>query len=70
MSSGAALAFAAMLSHLFSLREADIGCEIVVPSGMPQILGKTMNRRYSSVYYLKDGGWRIVAPQATYVSVK
>lgn len=29
-----------------------------------------MNRRYSRVYYLEDGGRRIVAPQATYVSVK
>jgi hypothetical protein len=71
MSSGAALAFATMLSHLFNLREkADIGYEIVVPKRNAPDSGKTMNRRYTSVYYLQDGGWRIVAPQATYVSVK
>jgi hypothetical protein len=37
---------------------------------MAQDSWEDMNRRYSSVYYLEDGGRRIVAPQATYVSVK
>ncbi|HEY2484423.1 MAG TPA: hypothetical protein VGI36_04705 [Candidatus Binataceae bacterium] len=70
MSSGAALAFATILSHLFNLREADIGYEIVVPKRNASDSRKTMNRRYTNVYYLEDRGWRIVAPQATNVSVK
>jgi hypothetical protein len=71
MSSGAALAFATVVSHLFDLREeADIGYEILVPKRNAPDSGKTMNRRYTSVYYLKYGGWRVVAPQATYVLVK
>jgi hypothetical protein len=56
MSSGAALSFATMLSHLFSLREADIGYEIVVPTLNTPDSGKTMNRRYTNVSYLEDGG--------------
>ncbi len=47
-----------------------MGYEIVVPKGKVPDSGKTINRRYTNIYYLEDGGWRIIARQATNVSVK
>ena len=47
-----------------------MGYELVVPKGNVPDSGKTINRRYTNVYYLDDGGWRLVARQATNVSVK
>lgn len=47
-----------------------MGYEIVVPKGLVPDSGKTINRRYTNIYYLEDGGWRIIARQATNVSVK
>jgi hypothetical protein len=47
-----------------------MGYEIVVPKGQVPDSGKTINRRYTNTYYLEDGGWRIIARQATNVSVK
>ena len=47
-----------------------MGYEIVVPKGNMPDSGKTINRRYINVYYLEDGGWRVIGRQATNVSVK
>jgi len=49
---------------------ATMGYEIVVPKGSVPDSGKTINRRYINVYHLEDGGWRLIARQATHVSVE
>jgi len=49
---------------------ATMGYEIVVPKGNVPDSGKTISRRYINIYYLEDGGWRLIARQATNVSVK
>lgn len=49
---------------------ATMGYEIVVLKGNVPDSGKTINRRYTNVYHLEDGGWRLLARQATIVSVK
>jgi hypothetical protein len=47
-----------------------MGYEIVVPKGNVPNSGKTINRRYTNIYYFEDGGWRLFARQATNVSVQ
>ena len=47
-----------------------MGYEVVVPKGNVPNSGKTINRRYTNIYYLEDGGWRLIARQATNISVK
>lgn len=47
-----------------------MGYEIVVPKGNVPNSGKTVNRRYTNIYYFEDGGWRVIARQATNVSVQ
>ncbi|HYL60164.1 MAG TPA: nuclear transport factor 2 family protein [Candidatus Acidoferrales bacterium] len=47
-----------------------MGYEIVVPKGNVPDSGKTINRRYTNIYYFEDGGWRLIARQATNISVK
>jgi len=47
-----------------------MGYEIVVPKGNVPDSGKTINRRYTNIYHLEDGGWRLIARQATNVSVR
>jgi hypothetical protein len=47
-----------------------MGYEIVVPKGNVPNSGKTINRRYTNIYYFEDGGWRAIARQATNVSVQ
>jgi ketosteroid isomerase-like protein len=47
-----------------------MGYEIVVPTGNVPNSGKTIGRRYTNVYHFDDDQWRIIARQATNVSVK
>jgi hypothetical protein len=47
-----------------------MGYEVVVPKGDVPDSGKTINRRYTNIYYLDDRTWRLIARQATNVSVK
>jgi hypothetical protein len=47
-----------------------MGYEIVVPKGNVPDSGKTINRRYTNIYYLENGSWHIIARQATNISVK
>ena len=47
-----------------------MGYEIVVPKGNVPNSAKTINRRYTNIYYFEDGGWRLIARQATNVSVE
>jgi ketosteroid isomerase-like protein len=47
-----------------------MGYEIVVPKGNVANSGKTVNRRYTNIYCFEDGGWRVIARQATNVSVQ
>jgi hypothetical protein len=47
-----------------------MGCAIVVPKGNVPDSGKTINRRYTNIHHLEDGGWRLIARQATNISVK
>lgn len=47
-----------------------MGYEIVVPKGNVPNSGKTINRRYTNIYYLENGGWRLIARQATNISVQ
>jgi Domain of unknown function (DUF4440) len=47
-----------------------MGYEIVVPKGNVPNSGKTINRRYTNIYYFEDGGWRVIARQATNISVQ
>jgi hypothetical protein len=47
-----------------------MGYEIVVPKGNVPDSGKTINRRYTNIYFFEDGGWRLIARQATNISVK
>ncbi len=47
-----------------------MGYEIVVPKGNVPNSGKTINRRYTNIYCFEDGGWRIIARQATNASVQ
>jgi hypothetical protein len=46
-----------------------MGYKIVVPTGNVPDSGKMINRRYTNIYYLEDGGWHLIARQATNVSV-
>jgi hypothetical protein len=46
-----------------------MGYEIVVPKGNTPQSGKTINRRYTNIYYFEDGAWRAIARQATNISV-
>lgn len=47
-----------------------MGYEIVVPKGNVPHSGKTINRRYTNIYYFDDGSWRVIARQATNISVQ
>jgi hypothetical protein len=47
-----------------------MGYEIVVPEGDVPDSGKTINRRYTNIYYFEDAGWHLIARQATNVSVR
>jgi hypothetical protein len=41
-----------------------------VPKGNVPDSGKTINRRSINIYHFENGGWHIIARQATNVSVK
>ena len=47
-----------------------MGYEVVVPKGNVPNSGKTINRRYTNTYYFENGGWLLIARQATNISVK
>jgi hypothetical protein len=47
-----------------------MGYKIVVPTGNVAISGKTINRRYTNIYYFDDGAWRVIARQASNISVQ
>jgi aspartate aminotransferase-like enzyme len=47
-----------------------MGYEIVVPKENVPNSGKTIKRRYASIYYLEEGGWRVIARQATNISLQ
>jgi Domain of unknown function (DUF4440) len=47
-----------------------MGYEIVVTKGNVPNSGKTINRRYTNIWYFEDGAWRAIARQATNVSVQ
>ncbi len=47
-----------------------LGYEIAVPKGDVPNSGKKINRRYTNVYYLDDGHWRLIGRQATNISVQ
>ena len=47
-----------------------MGYEIVIPKGNVPNSGKTINRRYTNVYYLDDGSWRLIGRQATNISIQ
>jgi hypothetical protein len=47
-----------------------MGYEIVVPKGNVPDSGKTINRRYTNIYHLEDESWRLIARQATNISVR
>jgi hypothetical protein len=47
-----------------------MGYEIVVPKGNVPNSGKTINRRYTNIYYFEDGAWRLIGRQATNLTVK
>ncbi len=39
-----------------------MGYEVVVPKGNVPNSGKTINRRYTNIYYFEGGRWRPIAP--------
>jgi hypothetical protein len=41
-----------------------MGYEVVVPKGDVPNSGKTINRRYTNIYYLEDGSWHLIARQS------
>lgn len=47
-----------------------MGYEIVVPKGNVPNSGKTIKRRYTNIFYREAGRWKIIARQATIVSVE
>jgi len=47
-----------------------MGYEIVVPKGNVPNSDKTVKRRYTNVFYREGGRWRIIARQATIISVE
>jgi hypothetical protein len=47
-----------------------MGYEEVVPVGSDKDAGKTVTRRYTNVWYLESGAWKLLARQATVISVK
>jgi len=47
-----------------------MGYEVVVPTGSVPNSGMTIHRRYLNVYHLDDGRWRVIARQATNISVE
>lgn len=47
-----------------------MGYEVVVPKGSVPNSGKTIHRRYTNIYYFENGAWRVIARQATNVSVE
>ena len=47
-----------------------MGYEFVVPKGNVPNSGKTINRRYTNIYYFEEGDWRVIARQATNISVQ
>lgn len=46
-----------------------MGYEVVVPKGNDPDSGRTIHRRYTNVYALEDDGWRLIARQATNISI-
>jgi hypothetical protein len=47
-----------------------MGYEVVKPKGDTDNSGKTVNRRYTNVWHLESGRWRLIARQATNVLVQ
>jgi hypothetical protein len=47
-----------------------MGYEIVVPTGNVPNAGKTVTRRYTNIYHLEEGGWRVIARQVTNAAVE
>jgi hypothetical protein len=47
-----------------------MGYEEVVPVGSDKEAGKTVMRRYTNIWYRESGGWKLLARQATVISVK
>jgi ketosteroid isomerase-like protein len=46
-----------------------MGKEIVVPKGKSPDAGKTINRRYTNIWMMRDGKWRLVARHANVICV-
>lgn len=47
-----------------------MGQEVLVPKGQSDHVGKTVTRRFTNVWMKGKDGWRMVARQATILSVK
>ncbi|HTF21608.1 MAG TPA: nuclear transport factor 2 family protein [Chryseolinea sp.] len=47
-----------------------MGREIVVPKGNSPDAGKTINRRYTNIWMMRDGQWRLVARHASVICPK
>lgn len=47
-----------------------MGYEVVVPKGNVPNSGQRVTRRYTNIYSLDQEGWRVIARQATNISVQ
>jgi ketosteroid isomerase-like protein len=47
-----------------------MGKETVVPKGTSPDAGKTINRRYTNIWMLRDGKWRLIARHANVICAK
>ena len=47
-----------------------MGKETVVPKGTSPDAGKTINRRYTNIWMLRDGKWRLIARHANVICPK
>ena len=47
-----------------------MGKEVVVPKGKSPDAGKTINRRYTNIWMLRDGKWRLIARHANVICGK
>ncbi|HMG90110.1 MAG TPA: nuclear transport factor 2 family protein [Chryseolinea sp.] len=47
-----------------------MGKETVVPKGTSPDAGKTINRRYTNIWMMRDGKWRLIARHANVICAK
>lgn len=47
-----------------------MGKETVVPKGISPDAGKTINRRYTNIWMIRDGKWRLIARHANVICAK